>query len=115
MRHLLIILLLLAIFTAGSLYFDASVRQLTEDMLVLLENAETPEDIDRLAETWEQRSHVVELMIDHSEIDILNQVLWSMQVEVRSDEDDFQKSRKLAEEMLHHIAERNTFAWENVF
>lgn len=115
MRHLLVICLLLAIFLAGSIYFDTSVRRLTDEMLDQLEKADTPEAIDELTETWEQRSRVVELMIDHSEIDILNQILWSMQVEVRTNEDDFQKSRKLTEEMLHHIARRNTFSWENVF
>ena len=115
MRHLLVICLLLAIFLAGSIYFDVSVRQLADDMLDLLAKADTPEAIDELARTWKEQSAVVELMIDHSEIDILNQTLWSMQVEVRTNEDDFQKSRKLTEEMLHHIAERNTFSWENVF
>ena len=115
MRHLITILLLLAIFVAGSVYFDTSVRRLTDEMLDQLEKAETPEAIDRLADAWEQRSGVVELMIDHGEIDILNQYLWSMQEESRNNEDDFRKSRKLAEEMLHHIAARNTFSWENVF
>ena len=114
MRNLIIILALTVILAAGAVFSDLYISTLTDDMLAQLETCETQEDIENLTEVWEKRSSIAELVIDHGEIDLLNQYLWSMQVEILYDYDEFMESKKLAAEMFKHIAERKTFSLDNI-
>ena len=114
MRNLIIILVLVVLLTAGAVCSDIYIRVLAEDMLVQLTDCETQEDIEALTAAWNERSSLAELVVDHSEIDLLNQYLWAMQVELLYDYDEFMESKKLAGEMLKHIAERNTFSFDNI-
>lgn len=114
MRNLIILFVLVAVLAAGAVWSDIYICALAEDMLGQLEACETQEDIEALTAAWEERSSLAELVVDHSEIDLLNQYLWAMQVEILYDYDEFMESKKLAGEMLKHIAERNTFSLDNI-
>lgn len=114
MRNLIVILVLTVIFAAGAVFSDLYISTLTDDMLIQLETCETQEDLEELTEAWSKRSSIAELVIDHGEIDLLNQYLWAMQVEILYDYDEFMESKKLATEMFKHIAERNTFSLDNI-
>lgn len=114
MRSLIIISLLTVIFIAGAVFSDVYINALANDMVEQLNNCVTQEDIETLTEEWSKRSSIAELVIDHSEIDLLNQYLWVMQIEILYDYDEFMESKKLAMEMFKHIAERNTFSLDNI-
>ena len=114
MRNLIIILAFTVVFAAGAVFSDLYINTLTDEMLAQLEACETQQDIEELTEAWSKRSSIAELVIDHGEIDLLNQYLWAMQVEIVYDYDEFMESKKLAMEMFKHIAERNTFSLYNI-
>ncbi len=114
MRNLIIIIVIISVFIGGAIFFDAYITRLTNDMLEMLDSAETAEDIKSLTDEWDRRSSIAELMVDHSEIDILNQYLWAMQVEIQYDYDEYMESKKLAREMFNHIRERNVFGFDNI-
>lgn len=115
MRNLIIVIVLIFIFAAGSIVSDAYIKKSADEMLTKLDSVSTREDIENLTNRWKELSSLVELVIDHGEIDILNQHLWAMEIEIDGDEEEFEESRKLAKEMFRHIRDRNTIAWNNVF
>ncbi len=114
MRNLIIIIVIISLFIGGAVFFDMYITKLTDDMLEMLEAAESVEAIEKLTDEWDSRSSIAELMIDHGEIDILNQYLWAMQVEIQYDYDEYMESKKLAKEMFNHIRERNVFGFDNI-
>lgn len=115
MRNLVIVIVLILVFVAGSAVSDAYIKKSADEMLTKLDSVSTREDVEILTSRWEELSCLAELVIDHGEIDILNQHLWAMEIEIDGDREEFEESRKLAKEMFRHIRDRNTLAWNNVF
>lgn len=115
MRNLIIVTVLILLFAAGSICSDAYIKKSTDEMLIMLDSVSTREDVSNLTERWKELSCIAELVIDHGEIDILNQHLWAMEIEIDGEKEEFEESRKLAKEMFKHIRDRNTLAWNNVF
>ncbi len=115
LRNIIITCTLIIVFIAGSIFFDVYIGNVSNDMLKILEHCDSHEDIQELTDQWDKRAAIAELIIDHSEIDMLNQYLWSMEVEIDCDYDEFLESKKLATEMFKHIAERNIFGINNIF
>lgn len=114
MRNAIIVSVIVVVFTACSICSDMYVSSLTDEMLEKLDKADSVEALEALTEEWDKKSGIAELMIDHGEIDILNQYLWAMQVEIVYDYDEFMESKKLAGEMFKHIKERNTTGINNI-
>lgn len=115
MRNIIILTVLFVILLAGSVFSDCYIKRATDKMLLEIESVETVEDVKELTKHWSKLSSIAELVIDHSEIDLLNQHLWAMEVEIDGDVEEFEESKKLAKETFMHIRTRNTLAWNNVF
>ena len=115
MRNNIIIISLVLILTFGCVFFDIHICRLTQEFEEKIETCNNSEDIKAVTDEWNDRSGLLELMIDHDEIDLLNEHLWSMQVEIDIDPDDFERLKKLAIESLKHISERNRLSLENIF
>jgi len=114
MRNLICVIVIVLLFVGGSVFFDCYINTLADDMLDLVDGLETKEDIEALTAEWNKRSTVAELVIDHGEVDILNQYLWAMSVQIDADYDEYVESKKLAKESFRHIRERNTIGLENI-
>ena len=114
MRNNLIIIILVLLLSFGSIFFEIYIDNLTQEFEQKIENCQSSEEIKNITEEWNKRSSILELMIDHDEIDLLNEHLWSMQVEIDADPDDFKRLKKLAIESLKHISERNRLSLENI-
>ena len=114
MRNNLIIIILVILLASGSIFFEIYITTLTEEFEKRIDACKSSEEITAVTEDWNKRSDILELMIDHEEIDLLNEHLWSMQVEIDADPDDFKRLKKLAIEALKHIAERNRLSIENI-
>ena len=114
MRNNLIIIILILLLGFGSIFFELYIGNLTKEFEQKLEECTSSQDIKVLIDEWNKRSDILELMIDHDEIDLLNEHLWSMQIEIDRDPDDFERLKKLAVESLKHISERNRLSIENI-
>lgn len=114
MRNNLIIIILIVIMVSGSIFFELYISSLTREFEKLIDECKSAQEITVVTEKWNKRSDILELMIDHEEIDLLNEHLWSMQVEIDADPDDFERLKKLAIEALKHISERNRLSIENI-
>ena len=114
MRNVIIIILLISVFVSGSMLSDKYISSLAEDMAQKIDSVSNGEQLLALTEEWHKKSSLAELVIDHSEIDLLNQYLWAMEEEIEYDFDEFMESKKLAKEMFKHLKERNTFSLDNI-
>lgn len=115
MRNIIILVALTAILLAGSIFSDLYIKSATDEMLTEIDKVETPEEVKNLTKRWNELSSIAELVIDHNEIDLLNQHLWAMEIESTGDREEFEESRKLAKEMFLHIRSRNILKPNNVF
>ncbi len=115
MRNIITVGILVLAFAFFGTVSDIYLKKSTDKMIEDIENIKTVDDVRNLTDEWDKYSQFAELIIDHGEIDLLNQNLWAMEVEIENDTDEFERSRKLAKEMFNHIKERNTFGWNNVF
>ncbi len=115
MRNLIIVLIIVGVFILGSVSSDIYISAVTDEMVSAIEGIETEEDVTRAIEKWNSLSSVAELIIDHNEIDALNEHLWAMEIEISCDYDEFLESKKSATEMFKHIKERNVLAINNIF
>ena len=114
MRNVIIVILLISLFVFGSTLSDKYISSLAEDMAKKIDTVSSVEQLLSLTEEWNKKSTLAELVIDHSEIDLLNQYLWAMEEEIEHDFDEFMESKKLAKEMFKHLKERNTFSLDNI-
>ena len=114
MRNVIIVILLISLFVFGSMLSDKYISSLAEDMAKKIDTVSSVEQLLSLTEEWNKKSTLAELVIDHSEIDLLNQYLWAMEEEIEHDFDEFMESKKLAKEMFKHLKERNTFSLDNI-
>ncbi len=114
MRNLIIVLLLIFIFVFGTFLSDRYISSIADYMAREIDSVSSREDITALTEEWKKKSILAELVLDHSEVDLLNQYLWAMEEEIECDFDEFMESKKLAKEMFKHLKERNTFSLDNI-
>ena len=115
MRSIVTVSVLIFVFVCGSIFFDGFVASLSEDMAARADSLETMDDVQELTRIWEEKSRFLELIVDHKEIDSVNQILWAMEAEIEADHDEFLESKALAVKLFRHIGERNTLALNNVF
>jgi ABC-type cobalamin/Fe3+-siderophores transport system ATPase subunit len=98
MRNLIIVLLLIFIFVFGTFLSDRYISSIADYMAREIDSVSSREDITALTEEWKKKSVLAELVLDHSEVDLLNQYLWAMEEEIECDFDEFMESKKLAKE-----------------
>ncbi|MBE7092504.1 MAG: DUF4363 family protein [Clostridiales bacterium] len=115
MRNLLIILLFLAIFIAGSVFWEHYLNNEFVEILDDIESAQSIEQIDNLAEKWEKISDKAGILINHNELEEVSQHLWAMKAEKNADYDEFLESKQVVVNMIKHIQTMNSLHILNIF
>lgn len=115
MRNNIIIISLIVILVSTCVFFEIYISKLTNEFEAKIEACHTSDEIRAVTDEWNERSRILELMINHEEITPLIENLWAMQVEIDIDSDDFERLKKLAIESLKHIFEKNRLSIDNIF
>lgn len=120
MKALVIISVLLVLLIGFSAWFGAYMQNVTAELVQELEAVAQAEDplapLQDFYEHWEKESALLEITIDHEEIDLINSYLWSMETQAElGQREDFLVSLSLVKNMLEHIAEKNSLQLNNIF
>jgi len=82
-----------------------------------LSTSDTPkQELQKYIELWTKKSNVLEIIVDHEEIDIINNYLWTMQGDLEQDQrDNFLVTLDVTHKMIEHIALKNSLQLNNIF
>ncbi len=115
MRNLIVILLFLVMFIAGSALWENYLNNEFIEIIDDIENIQTIEQIDAVTEKWEKVSDKAGVLINHNDLEEVSQYLWAMKAEKDADYDEFLESREVVANMIEHIKTMNSLHILNIF
>lgn len=115
MRNLIVILLFVAVFIAGSILWESYLNNEFIEIIEEIESAQNVEQIDVVTEKWEKVSDKAGILINHNELEEVSQYLWAMKAEKIADYDEFLESKQVVVNMIEHIKTMNSLHILNIF
>ena len=120
MKTTIAIICIFIVLISGCICLDIYVYKTTSALKQQLDTVEDSqnrqEDLQSFMDKWDKQNTFLELIIDHEEIDLINNYLWTMNTQLETkQEEEFLVSLELTKKMLEHIIEKNKLAFDNVF
>lgn len=115
MRHFLVILLIVIVFTVFCIGFNGYTDRMIGQAMLALEQASTPRDFEELRKTWQKQAVPASLILDHDELEQFSLYVSEMEIEVASDPLALAVTKQKAKDLLRSIHQKAHFSWESVF